>query len=117
MSRSDVTVMLRSHHTPSPPHRARTAVVETGLRVLLVDAEIARLLPLADALRRAGLRASIATSADEAIFEVQASPPDVVVLAGDMVDAPMLSRLRAVTSTPPIVLMTTAPACRAVTEP
>jgi len=111
MFRSGVAVVLRSHHTGSPPPRARSAAVEIGLRVLLVDAEIEPLLPLADALHRAGLAASIATSGDEALFDVETSPPDVVVLDGEMADAAaMLSRLRAVTSTLPIVLMiTTSP--------
>ena len=111
MSRSAVAAVLRSHHTPSPARRAtKTGAVETGLRVLLVDAEIDRLLPLADALHRAGLVASIATSTDEAFFDIEASPLDVVVLDGEMADAPLLARLRAVPSMLPIVLMTTAPA-------
>lgn len=111
MSRSGVAVVLRSHCTPSPARRAtKTGAVDAGLRVLLVDAEIDQLLPLADALHRAGLDASIATSADEALFDLEASPPDVVVLDEEMADTSVLSRLRAVAPMLPIVLMATAPA-------
>lgn len=75
------------------------------LQVLLVDDEIDQLLPLADVLRRAGLAPTIATSVDEAEFEVRMSPPDVVVVDAELADRNLLARLRTMVSTLPVVLM------------
>ncbi len=102
MTRSRVAVEARSKRVV--PRWARRASAGC-LQVLLVDDEIDLLLPLADALRHAGVATTIATSSDEALFESEVSPPDVVVLAAEMAERGLLSRLRALLSTLPVVLM------------
>lgn len=113
MSRSGLAFVPRAQRSPSPPRWLRAAALKTRPQVLLVDDEIDHLLPLADALRAAGLAACIATSRDEALFDVAASPPAVVVLDEKLADRPLLLRLRAQVAMLPIVLTSTAPA----TEP
>ena len=113
MSRSSLAFVHRAHHSASPLSRARAAPLEARLQVLLVDDEIDHLLPLADALHAAGFAACIATSRDEALFDVASSPPAVVVLDADMADRLMLSRIRGLAAMLPIVLTSSAPA----TEP
>ena len=104
MSRSSVVVEeVRSNRVPRPPTWAGAS--RFRLRVLLVDDEIDQLLPLADILRHGGMAATIATSVDEVLFEVQMSSPDVVVLDADMADRGLFSQLRALISTLPVVLM------------
>jgi len=78
------------------------------LKVLLVDVEIGHLLPLTEVLRRSGLAATIATSDDEALFEVRVSPPDVVVLDAEIADRGLMNQLRSMISTLPVVLMSSA---------
>jgi DNA-binding NtrC family response regulator len=105
MSRSSVVVEeVRSNRVPRPPTWAGCAS-RSWLQVLLVDDEIDQLLPLADVLRHAGMAPTIATSVDEVLFEVEMSSPDVVVLDADMADRGLLSQLRALISTLPVVLM------------
>jgi len=113
MSRSGLASVLRAHRSPRPPRWAWAAALRARPQVLLVDDEIDLLLPLADALRAAGLAACIATSRDEALFDVAASPPAVMVLDAELADRQLLIRLRAQVAMLPIVLTSTAPA----TEP
>jgi DNA-binding response OmpR family regulator len=88
----------------------RAEALNTRPQVLLVDDEIDHLLPLADALHTAGFAACIATSRDEALFDVASSPPAAVVLDAEMADRMLLFRIRASAVMLPIVLTTTAPA-------
>jgi DNA-binding response OmpR family regulator len=78
------------------------------VQILLVDDEIDLLLPLAEALHRAGLAPTIATSSDEVLFEIGVSPPDIVLLDADMAGRGLLAALRASISTLPVVLMNSA---------
>lgn len=77
----------------------------TKLQVLLVHDELEQLLPLADVLRHAGMAPTIATSDAEAVFDVQTSLPDVVVLDAEMAVRSLLSRIRALGAELPVVLM------------
>ena len=76
------------------------------LQVLLVDDEIEKLLPLCDALRRAGLAPTIATSIDELLFKIQMCPPDVVVLDAEMANRALFAQLHATAL--PVVLVNSA---------
>ena len=109
MTRSDAVEQPRSEHRTTPPSWSVGASCNPKLQVLLIDDEIEQLLPLADVLRRAGIAPTIATSDDEAIFDVQMSRPDVVVLDAEMADRSLLSRLRALASKLPLVLMISVP--------
>jgi DNA-binding NtrC family response regulator len=104
MTRSNVVEEVRSNRVPRSAPWAGCAS-QLALEVLLADDEIDQLLPLADLLRRAGLAPTIATSADEVVFEVRMSPPDVIVLDAEMAARGLLYQLRALISTVPIVLM------------
>jgi DNA-binding NtrC family response regulator len=104
MTRSNAAEEVRSNRVARPATWPG-CVPQLALKVLLADDEIDQLLPLADVLRRAGLAATIATSADELVFEVRVSPPDVVVLDAEMANGGLLYQLRALISTVPIVLM------------
>ena len=77
----------------------------TRLSVLLVDDEIEHLLRVADVLRYAGMLPTIATSDEEALFDVRTSRPDVVVLDADMADRGLLARIREHVAKLPLVLM------------
>lgn len=106
MTRCIVVDELRSTSTATP---SQSTTRQTRLRVLLIDDEIEQLLPLADVLHRAGFVPTIATSDDEALFDVETSPPDVVVVDAEMVDRSLLARLRALISKLPLVLVIGAP--------
>jgi len=109
MTRSDAVEPPRSERRTTPTRWFVGASCNRKLQVLLIDDEIEQLLPLADVLRRAGIAPTIATSDDEAIFDVQMSRPDVVVLDAEMADRSLLSRLRALASKLPLVLMISVP--------
>jgi two-component system, OmpR family, alkaline phosphatase synthesis response regulator PhoP len=106
MNRSAVVEEPRSKPATSPPH---SVVRKNRLRVLLIDDEIEHLLPLADVLDHAGFVPTIASSGDEALFDIETSPPDVVVVDAAMADPSLLSGLRAVISKRPLVLMISVP--------
>lgn len=110
MTRSDAGDEPRSKQVASSPSWSVGAPGAPGLQVLLIDDEIEQLLPLADVLRRAGLAPMIATSDEEALFHVQTSPPDVVVIDAEMAARSLLCRLRAVVADLPCVLMLRVPA-------
>jgi DNA-binding response OmpR family regulator len=109
MTRSDAVEQPRSERCTTPPSWPVGASCNRKLQVLLIDDEIEQLLPLADVLRRAGIAPTIATSDEEAIFDVQMSQPDVVVLDAEMADHSLISRLRALASKLPLVLMISVP--------
>jgi DNA-binding response OmpR family regulator len=108
MTRSDAADEPRSKRAvnlSSWPGGAPGMPGTAKLKVLLIDDEVEQLLPLADVLRRAGLAPMIATSDDEALFHVETSPPDVVVIDAEMAERSLLWRLRVVVSNLPCVLM------------
>ncbi len=109
MTRSDVDERPRSKCCATPPSWSVCAPTGTKLQVLLIDDEIEQLLPLADALHRAGMVPTIATSAEEALFDVRTSQPDVVVLDAEMADRSLLVGIRALVAKLPLVLMISAP--------
>ena len=110
--------MMKSMFTGQAPlhaHRARprsrfVSVPHPGrLHVLLVDDEIHPLLPLADALRGAGMMTTLATSDEEALCDVRMSRPDVVVLDANIAERGLLVGIRAVLPSLPVVLMIRVP--------
>ena len=109
MTRSAAVEQPRSRRCSTPPSWFVGAPGNTKLQVLLIDDEIEQLLPLADALRRAGMLPTIATSDEEALFYVRISPPDVVVLDAEMADRSLLVGIPALAAELPLVLMISAP--------
>ncbi len=102
------------HQPRSQPRRTPSRCFASELRparhqVLLIDQEIDHLLPLADALRRAGMVTTIATSDEEALFYVRTSQPDVVVLDAEMADRSLLAGIRTIVAKLPLVLMIGVP--------
>ena len=109
MTRSDVVEQPRSKRFTTPPSCSVSALRSTRLQVLLIDDEIEQLLPLAATLRRAGMVPTIATSDEEALFDVRTSRPDIVVIDAEMADRSLLVGIRALVAKVPMVLMISDP--------
>lgn len=110
MTRSDAVAQPRSKRCTTSPSSFVDEPRTAKLQILLVGDELEQLLPLADVLRHAGMVPTIATSDVEALYDVQMSRPDVVVLDAEMADRSLLSRLRALVAKLPVVLMISVPA-------
>ena len=76
---------------------------------MLIDDEMEHLLPLADLLRQSGIVPTIATSDEEALFDIRMSRPDLVVLDAKMAHRGLLVAIRAHVPTLPLVLMISDP--------